>query len=281
MSRLVRLRDSARPVRRGPGQVQFGLTPGHGIVLDGLSSQEVDLLLGLGASGGTAQPASLGQRFGVPEARVTDLLGALGDRGLLIDTAQSAPDRSGRTVCVPGAGNVVDHLRHTLLREGVGTIHPSPASPGGDTDLAVLVAHAVVPEEHGRPWLEEGTPHLPVALHDSGLTIGPLVRPGQTPCLRCLDLHRSDRDRAWPAILNQLPRSPADPGPTVHRAGPLAAAAAELVGLILLALLDGLPASPSRPGQSWQIGLPWPEVHTRVWTMHPRCPCVDGPQPQW
>lgn len=281
MSHLVRLHDSARPVRRGPGQVQFGLSPGHGIVLDGLSDAEVDLLLVLGATGGTARLESLASRFGVSEDRVNDLLTALRDGGLLVDPARSRPDRSGRTVCVPGEGNVVEQLRSALTREGVGTVHPRPGGTSGGTDLAVLVAQSVVPEEHGRSWQQAGTAHLPVALHDGGLTLGPLVRPGHTPCLRCLDLHRSDRDRAWPTIVTQLPSAPADRGPTVHRPGPFAATAAALVSLLVLTLLDALPIPPPRTGQSWQVDLPWPEVSTRVWAMHPRCSCVTGPRSPW
>jgi nicotinamidase-related amidase len=34
--------------------------------------------------------------------------------------------------------------------------------------------------------------------------VGPLVIPGVTSCLRCADLHRSDRDAAWPALAAQL-----------------------------------------------------------------------------
>ena len=37
-----------------------------------------------------------------------------------------------------------------------------------------------------------------------GCSSGPLVTPGRGPCLRCLDLHRCDRDPAWPALLAQL-----------------------------------------------------------------------------
>ena len=34
--------------------------------------------------------------------------------------------------------------------------------------------------------------------------VGPLVIPGVTSCLGCADLHRSDRDAAWPAVAAQL-----------------------------------------------------------------------------
>ena len=34
--------------------------------------------------------------------------------------------------------------------------------------------------------------------------VGPLVIPGVTSCLECADLHRRDRDAAWPAVAAQL-----------------------------------------------------------------------------
>ena len=34
--------------------------------------------------------------------------------------------------------------------------------------------------------------------------VGPLVVPGVTSCLTCADLHRADRDSAWPAVAMQL-----------------------------------------------------------------------------
>ena len=36
------------------------------------------------------------------------------------------------------------------------------------------------------------------------MVVGPLVRPGVSPCLNCLDLHRLDRDPAWRVIAAQL-----------------------------------------------------------------------------
>ena len=51
---------------------------------------------------------------------------------------------------------------------------------------------------------DAGVPHLPVRVRDGTGLVGPLVIPGVTSCLRCADLHRSDRDAAWPAVAAQL-----------------------------------------------------------------------------
>ena len=49
-----------------------------------------------------------------------------------------------------------------------------------------------------------GVPHLPVRVRDGAGLVGPLVIPGVTSCLACADLHRTDRDAAWPAVAAQL-----------------------------------------------------------------------------
>lgn len=46
--------------------------------------------------------------------------------------------------------------------------------------------------------------HYPVAISGDQGRIGPLIIPGRTACLDCLDLRESDRDRAWPALVDQV-----------------------------------------------------------------------------
>jgi hypothetical protein len=47
-------------------------------------------------------------------------------------------------------------------------------------------------------------PHLFVDVCETTATIGPFVLPGVTPCLRCLQLSRGDRDHRWPMLAAQL-----------------------------------------------------------------------------
>lgn len=46
--------------------------------------------------------------------------------------------------------------------------------------------------------------HLPIAFDRGGVTIGPLVIPGLTPCLTCRDVNETARDPAWPLVHAQL-----------------------------------------------------------------------------
>jgi bacteriocin biosynthesis cyclodehydratase domain-containing protein len=119
------------------------------------------------------------------------------------------------------------------------------------------------------------TPHLVATVRETTGVVGPLVLPGHTGCLRCIDLHRSDRDRAWPALLAQLTertRRAADPVD-----GPLAllvAAAAALQALAFLDLAGEVPVGVRNA--SIELRLPDWKLRRRSWPPHPRCRCDAG-----
>lgn len=78
--------------------------------------------------------------------------------------------------------------------------------PRGDADLEVVITAG----EPGRSGFEilahAQVPHLPVVVHEERVRIGPLVIPGVTPCLGCLDAQTADLDPAWAALLPQFER---------------------------------------------------------------------------
>ena len=76
------------------------------------------------------------------------------------------------------------------------------ADLGERPDLAVLTQTAGPAE--AAELTRAGIAHLAVAGVEGVAVVGPLVRPGRSACLRCLDLARSERDPAWPLILAQL-----------------------------------------------------------------------------
>src|SRR6185369_699944 len=51
-------------------------------------------------------------------------------------------------------------------------------------------------------------PYLAVTVRDSTVVVGPLVKPGRSACLNCLELHRRDLDPDWPAVAAQLHTGP-------------------------------------------------------------------------
>jgi bacteriocin biosynthesis cyclodehydratase domain-containing protein len=108
---------------------------------------------------------------------------------------------------------------------------------------------------------------LTAGIRDGVVLVGPLVRPGGSPCWHCLELHRNDRDPAWPVIAAQLATA-GDGGGTCALTTAIAAAAyaAEEV----LSYVDG--RSWHTDGAAVEIDRPG-EIRRRSWTAHPRCGC--------
>jgi hypothetical protein len=111
-------------------------------------------------------------------------------------------------------------------------------------------------------------PRLEVGIRLGTVTVGPLVRPFTSPCRECLDLHRLDRDPAWPVLKAQLATAPeGEAEPCAHTTALAGAAyAAEEV----LAFLDG--AELRTEAAIVEIARPG-EVKRRKWSAHPRCDC--------
>ena len=109
--------------------------------------------------------------------------------------------------------------------------------------------------------------HLAVAVRDGTVVVGPLVRPGSTPCLNCLDLHRIDRDPAWRMVAAQLHTGPdtAEPVTAVTALTGAAFAASEV-----LAHIDG--EVPTTLGATVEIAGPGQSTRRR-WSQHPKCGC--------
>jgi hypothetical protein len=58
----------------------------------------------------------------------------------------------------------------------------------------LIVSTESVPQETMQNWLSENIVHLPISnLIENKIVIGPIVIPGKTPCLNCLNLWRSEQ----------------------------------------------------------------------------------------
>lgn len=167
---------------------------------------------------------------------------------------------------------------HDAVRRAAPTVDTS-IGPQHDPDLVVL-CEPWPSDQVGAPLHAAGTPHLSATVRETTGVVGPLVLPGRTACLRCVDLHRCDRDPAWPALLAQLtgrPRRAADP-----LDGPLALLVAAAAALQTLAFLDaGVDAAVDAAGEvpvgvreaSIELRLPDWKLRRRSWPAHPRCRC--------
>jgi hypothetical protein len=307
------LPPSLRRLWRGPRTLQLGRDPQRALVLDGVGPAELAFL---GLLDGTRERTAVlraAAEVGLPSTEAARLLGLLESSGLLDDAAgdvgavrrlppaerdRLAPDlacwallrggaaaaarvlagRQGARVAVTGTGRVADACADLLAAAGVGRV--ARRQPVGGDTLAVLCSDdgALVPPALRDRLLATGTAHLAAGCYETVGSVGPLVVPGRGPCLRCLDLHRADRDPSWPVVAAQLVSGPAAPvvaGDTV-----LVALVAAHAALACLAHLDepaGRPvATRSLQGALLEIRLPDGATRRRRFPPHPACGCGWG-----
>lgn len=139
-------------------------------------------------------------------------------------------------------------------------------------DLAVIA---------GRPdpvllttLVRDRVPHLIAQADEAIGVVGPLVTPGHSACVRCVDLSKASRDPAWPRILAQAS------GPAAVQAcgTVLAAATAALAAAQALTLIDRV-GEPAAANGTLEVVLPEWQWQRRGWPPHPACTCgAAGPR---
>ncbi len=139
-------------------------------------------------------------------------------------------------------------------------------------DLAVL-SDGYPPELPGA-LVDGAVAHLTAAASEAIGVVGPLVIPGRTACLSCVDLARSDRDPAWPLILAQASGRASQPAAC---AAVLAAAVAAQATAQALAYLDQATPGPVVINGTLELVLPDWQWRRRSWARHPQCRCSRRP----
>lgn len=195
--------------------------------------------------------------------------------------------RASRTVLVGGHGNLADAVAATLRQVGYGRVTAGvwaadesdlrrrnsssvAAASEHDPDLVVLVAADALTDGQVEPWRRGGIPLLPVVTNGATVEVGPLLLGHVGPCARCLDLHRADRDPAWPELLAQL-TAPRTEAPTPARvSGAVASLAA---GCTATLAADYLDLGALTPGLAFDLRPKAPFLLRRRWVIHPRCAC--------
>jgi hypothetical protein len=115
-----------------------------------------------------------------------------------------------------------------------------------------------------------GVVHLAAAASEAIGVVGPLVIPGQTACLSCVDMARTDRDPAWPLILAQISGRPPQPAAC---AAVLAAAVAAQATAQALAFLDRAGPATGVINGTLELVLPDWQWRRRSWIPHRECRC--------
>ena len=266
---------------RPDGAVQVGWDPRRALLVhppEGLSTAALADLLRVMQSGVALtdlQALAVNRGVADPEA-VAELVASLVGAGVV--TTAPPPARSA-SIRIHGRGPLSDLLAGALRCSGARVRHSSLSHAGvrpGTTDLVVLSDYLVTDPRVLRDLHDARVPHLPVRVRDGTGLVGPLVIPGMTSCLRCADLHRSDRDAAWPALAAQL----RDAVGSADRATMLATAALALsqVDRVIKAIRDA--GDPRRAGDppatldtTLEVDVRTGSTASRRWSRHPRCQC--------
>lgn len=270
--------DPATPVLSRPdGTVQVGWDPRRAIVVHppaGLAPYVLaELLRTLQGAATTPDLQSIAASHGADTAVIADLVTHL----LKCGVVKAAPHSHVRaaSVRVHGTGPLSDLLTTSLRCSNVrvSTSTRTNASTGR-ADLVVLTDYLVADPRLVRDLHDAGVAHLPVRVRDGTGLVGPLVIPGKTSCLRCADLHRSDRDAAWPALAAQLSRTVG----SADRATVLATAALALneIDRVIRAVRgEGTKqsASPSTLNTTLEFDVTRGVLDARRWSRHPECSC--------
>jgi hypothetical protein len=179
---------------------------------------------------------------------------------------------------------------------GTGRAAPPPADPPADRgrpaqgprprprqrpDLVILA------DTHRRELpaalVRTQVPHLAASASEAIGVVGPLVLPGRSACLRCLDLARAGRDPAWPLILAQLAGQPGTDPPACDTV--LATMVAAQAAGQALAFIDRGAGAAAVTNGTLELVLPGWQWRRRSWRPHPHCGCRDhggpgaGPTP--
>jgi hypothetical protein len=211
-----------------------------------------------------SMPRELRQQL-TPALAVAELSGADGDGGVRV-----LGRRSATTVRVCGSGPIADLTTDLLTGSGLsaGAWRPGQLLGSSPPDLMVLVGYP--PPDFLAELARLRVPHLTVCVSEAIGVVGPLVQPGVTACLRCLDFTRAERDAAWPLILAQLPVSRMDltSGDPVLATAVAAQAAAQAV-----AFADRSPLAEATMNGTLELALPAWQWRRRTWLAHRACTC--------
>lgn len=187
------------------------------------------------------------------------MLKLLRDNGLVCESV--LPSRRRHRVFVNGTGALAHRVAATLRDSGLGRVWCADEGRRGKSTLAVLVDTAHPPTLAARGHARRRLPHLPVAVLDGSVHIGPMVVPGSTPCLGCVNLHYRDRS----------PNRPVRGGVGALEP-PVVALAAGFIASVVLQRLDG---EPCRAASSTILIGPSLAIGRREWTVHPECGCGE------
>ncbi|MEJ7647926.1 MAG: hypothetical protein WKF57_02590 [Nakamurella sp.] len=186
-----------------------------------------------------------------------------------VQLTRNRPTRGSDTLLAPDPGSSPS-AGIPAPTDGTGLLTISASSPTQlRPTLVVLAGDAAAEYTDARDLMTTRVPHLALGAGDGRAVVGPLVLPGRSSCLWCLDLWRADRDPDWATLRLATSSAPGVPSAV------LAAGAAALGTAEVLHVVEGIRHPLTVDGTlEWDAAL---LPRRRTWQPHPECGCTDGP----
>ena len=121
------------------------------------------------------------QSAGFSKSRV---IGSFGKDKLQLCT----DDLSGGVIQSSDIGSTISQISKRILREHQ-LVNAGEQMRAINSNPALIIAMQPIPADYQQRWLSESTPHLVIgSIIENQIEIGPIVLPGKSTCLRCIDL---------------------------------------------------------------------------------------------
>ena len=182
----------------------------------------------------------------------------------LVSRSTLPPRLEGGDVCgsVTRAGDI-GKLRREFIEELVRNSQIERAQTVAKNFPDLIISTAPIEWDYVQRWMSEGSEHLHLNQITGGeVEVGPLVKPGLSPCLRCVILAKRDNGTKGDYA--------------GHRIEVPSAAAAFLSGLLTLAIGEYVAtgSTPLLASSHWYDLLkPLRPPEVRHWNFHPECGC--------
>ncbi|MDV6274274.1 hypothetical protein R3Q06_12240 [Rhodococcus erythropolis] len=260
---------------RPDGRLQLGWTPGRAVLLTlpvGVDARAVkSILRTMDGSRSRATILWEASKRGISTSVTEELLEQLADSGFVHTAGPSTA-----SVRIHGVGPLSDAVERALVTGGIRTrrsrgYRNTDVVRTWNEQLVVLADDVVTDPRLVSDLVRCGLPHLSVRIRDGNGVVGPLVLPGQSSCLRCADIIRSELDSHWLHLSAQLLGSAGHAESAMIHAS-VALALAEIDAALGAADRRGA-ASAASLSSTLEIALRPYRITTRRWPRQISCSC--------
>ncbi|MFE5877225.1 hypothetical protein ACFQ6H_18300 [Rhodococcus sp. NPDC056506] len=260
---------------RPDGRLQLGWTPGRAVLLTlpvGVDARAVkSILRTMDGSRSRATILWEASKRGISTSVTEALLEQLADSGFVHTAGTSAA-----SVRIHGVGPLSDAVERALVTGGISTrrsrgYRNTDVVRTWNEQLVVLADDVVTDPRLVSDLVRCGLPHLSVRIRDGNGVVGPLVLPGQSSCLRCADIIRSELDPHWLHLSAQLLGSAGHAESAMIHAS-VALALAEIDAALGVADRRGASSAASL-SSTLEIALRPYRITTRRWPRQISCSC--------